>query len=615
MLYYFPKLEQDETLYSGWSRYSKRTGEPGEAITSSELFGEPSRNIRFRFEKRIDAFASNLPDGLPYSSDYLTANHTLFPLYEFTLPKQKAMEFKRSMKGDERRWIGGQFFVHAVTNLPKFARYCIDCAREDIKACGEPYWHRLHQIRDIDICPDHQCWLEDTNLEANIWGLGLVTARRCIDLTRSPKYLDLETGSYEYFQLLFARNAKYLLEHPAHSLYLENVRERYKSILFERGLASAIGTIYKARFQDYVFSKIPRDTLQKLQEHLYGFRRIWFIPLVPGKRPVPPAFHFLIMYILDVAPNSFIEHSEVIGPFGPGPWPCKNPYCKKFNKPVIHKFTLRYHDGKKYGAFDCECGFSYQTEIDEQKVSRTSVTNFGPVWTEQISKSFGGRNPTTAEINDILGFGCSVLQPYDTAIRQEKRRLAQRNEFRSQCLKLLSKFPNLTRHQLCKKNGKLYWWMIQKDRPWFDEHSRAAKSGNFTPRTPISNWKEYDKNLVRRLNTVYKNEIASDKRPKRISSNYLLRQAGMAPSTITSYRARGQLPVTSQFLERVCESREQYISRQVEYAVRYYVEKGIIPTRTKYRVWFRLKNVNPEIKSYLEEGYDRIISTLKSRKL
>lgn len=43
-------------------------------------------------------------------------------------------------------------------------RYCPQCFDEDIATYGEPYWHRLHQIPGIAVCPRHGCWLADTEI-------------------------------------------------------------------------------------------------------------------------------------------------------------------------------------------------------------------------------------------------------------------------------------------------------------------------------------------------------------------------------------------------------------------------------------------------------------------
>lgn len=46
-------------------------------------------------------------------------------------------------------------------------RYCPVCYQEDLQLYGEPYWHRSHQLPDMQICTKHRCWLVDTDVAYN----------------------------------------------------------------------------------------------------------------------------------------------------------------------------------------------------------------------------------------------------------------------------------------------------------------------------------------------------------------------------------------------------------------------------------------------------------------
>lgn len=46
-------------------------------------------------------------------------------------------------------------------------RYCPVCYQEDLQLYGEPYWHRSHQLPDMQICTKHRCWLVDTDVTYN----------------------------------------------------------------------------------------------------------------------------------------------------------------------------------------------------------------------------------------------------------------------------------------------------------------------------------------------------------------------------------------------------------------------------------------------------------------
>ena len=45
-------------------------------------------------------------------------------------------------------------------------KYCPLCVREDRQLYGETYWHRKHQIRNMQTCYKHKCMLESSNVSA-----------------------------------------------------------------------------------------------------------------------------------------------------------------------------------------------------------------------------------------------------------------------------------------------------------------------------------------------------------------------------------------------------------------------------------------------------------------
>src|SRR5258707_529671 len=50
---------------------------------------------------------------------------------------------------------------------PEFLRRCPDCVKSDRQQYGEAYWHRLHQVPGVRICPIHDCVLEDSAVPAH----------------------------------------------------------------------------------------------------------------------------------------------------------------------------------------------------------------------------------------------------------------------------------------------------------------------------------------------------------------------------------------------------------------------------------------------------------------
>lgn len=48
----------------------------------------------------------------------------------------------------------------------KYLKYCPLCAADDRKQYGEAYWHRKHQIRNMNVCNKHKCRLVKSTVPA-----------------------------------------------------------------------------------------------------------------------------------------------------------------------------------------------------------------------------------------------------------------------------------------------------------------------------------------------------------------------------------------------------------------------------------------------------------------
>lgn len=156
MLGLFPKPYPDELLYSVLARYYVRSGYANYVFAAEDLF--QSRYVRPSFE-----YVS------PLNEDVMTClrkidtiqnillNHTMFPYHCRFLTKerkQNALNSLINMDSDYRHLI----LFPKRTATPSMC-YCPLCAADDRKNYGETYWHRLHQIYELTVCPVHKCFL------------------------------------------------------------------------------------------------------------------------------------------------------------------------------------------------------------------------------------------------------------------------------------------------------------------------------------------------------------------------------------------------------------------------------------------------------------------------
>src|SRR5260221_2079919 len=206
----------DELLYSVWARYGDRVRYPYKTKVLQELFG--SSNIRPNIDLPcyLKYFTDNLPPGHRYTTDYFIDHHTLLPFYGVFLPSERLKSLKEQMNSSDPFSI---YYRAGMTSgsrgipVPSWLRYCPRCVEEDRVQFGKCYWHRLHQVPGVELCPIHSMMLEQSLLpyRGAENELGLVSAEQAIQLA-SPR----PAASSPFFKFLMpiANEVFYLLEHP-----------------------------------------------------------------------------------------------------------------------------------------------------------------------------------------------------------------------------------------------------------------------------------------------------------------------------------------------------------------------------------------------------------------
>ena len=159
MLGLFPKPYPDELLYSVLARYCVRAGYSNYVFAAEDLF--QNRYVRPSFEY-ISPLNGEVITYLKKETDIqlILLNHTMFPYHCRFLPmerKNKAMQALINMDSDFRNLI----LFPRRTEAPSM-RYCPMCAADDRTTKGETYWHRIHHIWELKICPIHHCNLINT---------------------------------------------------------------------------------------------------------------------------------------------------------------------------------------------------------------------------------------------------------------------------------------------------------------------------------------------------------------------------------------------------------------------------------------------------------------------
>ncbi|WP_019553426.1 TniQ family protein [Propionispira raffinosivorans] len=163
MIAYFPAAYPDELLYSQLARYYTKSGYMAYSFAAEELFLSKTARPDMDFincytPAAVQAITRNI------SMEAVIEKHTMFPCYGRFLPRerrQKAFQSLVSMLGNYYNLLS---IPQSKNGKVRCLCYCPACAAHDREQCGEAYWHRIHQIIGIHVCPVHRCYLMDSGV-------------------------------------------------------------------------------------------------------------------------------------------------------------------------------------------------------------------------------------------------------------------------------------------------------------------------------------------------------------------------------------------------------------------------------------------------------------------
>lgn len=205
MINYFPTPYPDELIYSLLARCYVKSGYLTYTYAAQDFFLNKNTrpNIEFINEYTPEMF-SVLTKNIPMED--IIIKHIMFPYYARFISKDrriKAFQSLLQMNDDYYKYIR---IPKSKTKTVRTLRYCPICATKDREEYGETYWHRIHQLVGVDICPRHHCQLISSGIPINSkTSPSLITAEETIPLniTSIQSNNELECRLAEYISQVF----------------------------------------------------------------------------------------------------------------------------------------------------------------------------------------------------------------------------------------------------------------------------------------------------------------------------------------------------------------------------------------------------------------------------
>ncbi|HCE2830858.1 TnsD family transposase [Vibrio parahaemolyticus] len=152
-----PQPLPDESFHSRICRHIALCGSTTEQYLKG-VFGDNRASVHPYLNANLDSICKALNQSTPD----VWLNQTLAPLFSHFLPKY------RQVIGDIKVSPNSLIRASQISAFREKERlhikYCPNCAEEEVRKYGVPYWHCLHQITGVDACPRHGIWLSHVEL-------------------------------------------------------------------------------------------------------------------------------------------------------------------------------------------------------------------------------------------------------------------------------------------------------------------------------------------------------------------------------------------------------------------------------------------------------------------
>lgn len=233
MIRVFPKPYPDELLYSLIARYKDMTN-LADSVILNQLFGGITKLILWDFPRRLETMVRQVFNEDSYTVEYFINEHTLFQYFSPFMEPNQSERLKIYMLSKTRSHKANGILLSFRKHKPLYLQYCPVCVIEDTRLYGEPFWHRIHQLPAVKVCPKHNTFLEQstipTNEFAGIWSLSRIIKEN----NKTPRPINLQREEHSCLYQI-AIDSKWLLFNSPPNSYLEVLNSRLINALTVRG--------------------------------------------------------------------------------------------------------------------------------------------------------------------------------------------------------------------------------------------------------------------------------------------------------------------------------------------------------------------------------------------
>jgi hypothetical protein len=621
MLGFFPTPYPDELLYSIIARYHIRSGNISPKITLQELFGSTTTIATPDLPANLNNLSKRLQHLIPNPAGELIDRYTLYPFYRPFLPPQRDRLIQKSMKARTGANIHTRAGIMAsAISMPRYLRFCPECNAEDLDRYGEMYWHRLHQISGVLVCPKHSVFLQQSNVSfqgSNRHEYYAASGDNCLVVEQSKTYRD---PTQKQLQTL-AIDISWLLDRNLAAHTPEYFQQQYRSLLIDREYANSNGRVRRDRLDRDFRLFYSQELLTLLDSSLEdNSDSQWLFEITcKHRKSFHPIRHLLLIRFLTDSVEQFFSTKYQYQPFGKAPWICLNPVDPDYRQPVVTDLKISHclENKRPLGVFSCSCGMIYcrtgpdESEEDRYKIGK--IIEFGELWQQRLRELVEEKKLGLRAIARELNVDTRTVKRYVSSLKLEshwEKRAVKSDEpivaesvdrslvveqQKEQWIVLQQQYPTLTKTELRKLAPAVYTQLYRHDRDWLKDNSPALQQ-------PIStnervDWVKRDLEVLDRVKLAVDRMLKVEK-PQRLTISGIGKAIGLLALL---EQHLDLMPMTGDYLGTVMESIEDFQIRRIRWAI------GELDRKREPMVSWRVmrlaglgRNINERVRGILE---------------
>lgn len=574
MLVQFPTPYPDELLYGVFARYKVRAGHLSPKAVLRDLFSRMNAIATIDLPCGIDQVLNNIVTRHDYTPVELIYRHTLFPFYQLGSYKERIDKAFDTMRGNTGGNIHNVLGIMASTvPLQKTLVFCPTCISEDKRQRGEGYWHRVHHVPGVLVCPLHGDILQRIEITSVTFNRHEYIEANDAVCTYEVQPIRYNSKTVEKLYIL-AHQMSFILDGKCPYQKPDWFREQYIYVLQNKGLAAPSGRVSQQSLYEEFICYYGEELLQAIGCYIdRNNDQNWLASLTRKSiNAIHPLHHVLMMVFLAGGVSSFYNAQYSYKPFGSPPWPCLNAAADHYLNDCIDTVDISYDHKvhKVVGTFTCDCGFIYARSgpdtCGEDRFRIGRIKKYGEVWMNRLRSLLSGRKLSMREIARQMNADVGTIIRYSkleertdtTAIVVAESKSEIEEAYKEKWLLVRNNHPEVSIMELRTIIPGVYVWLYRHCRGWLRDNSPLPRKEHSS--ICRVNWAQRDEELLPKLRQAVQSLRSESRRSERITITKIGYEASVAGLL---QKNLDKLPLCKNYLSTVTETIEEYKVRKL----------------------------------------------------